>query len=378
MHTSLKGVAVTSLLLPLLLVACGGDSGNMDVMPTPKLLPTVYTSEGRILSSCSLIPACSGIPTAPFFANALMAPAHGATVRGIVRLEVSGNDMANVELLPYNAYAPKLGIFNITGDKTRAWLDLDTTRLPDGPIAVRVSAFNRPAGDAGATEITAMSARVWNVANAGFPPPAALSASATSVPLAGGVLTGITRLELQGSGIVNAELLPASGYAPKLGTFNISADRTRAWLDLDSRSLADGVRNVRISAFSTTEGQPGASEVIAMPARSWEWRNGSTGAFTASVTMTPPQDALVGGFLRLEVRGSGIRNVELLPANGYSPRLGVFSVSGDRSFAWLDLDTTKLPNGVLEARISAFDVPAGEAGAKEIVAMPVHQWRVQN
>lgn len=376
MSANLKVAMAFGLLL--LLGACGGDGTNTDVAPAPRLLPTVYTPEGRILNSCSLVPACSGVPTAPFFANATMAPPHGATLKGLVRIEISGNQMANVELLPASGYVPKYGVFNITGDKTRAWLDLDTTRLPDGPLAVRVSAFNQLAGQANATELVPMSARVWNIANAGFPPAAGLSAIVTAAPASGAILSGTTHLELQGSGIVNAELLPASGYTPRLGVFNVSPDRTRAWLDLDSSALADGPRDVRISAFSVTEGQPGATEVVAMPARHWEWRNGSTGIFTASVAMAPLHGEQIGGYVRLEVRGSGIRNVELLPASGYSPRLGVFNISPDNSFAWLDLDTSTLPNGVLEARISAFNLAAGQAGAKEIVAMPVRQWRVQH
>jgi len=77
------------------------------------------------------------------------------------------------------------------------------------------------------------------------------------------------------------------------------------------------------------------------------------------------------------VRGSGIRNVELLPATGYTPKLGVFSISADRKFAWLDFDTRALPNGVLAARISAFDQPAG-LNAAEIIAMPVREWELRH
>jgi hypothetical protein len=359
------------------LSACGGgqNDGSAAGNPATTLLPTVYTTEGRILNSCSLSPACSGNPLAPFFANLSMAPADGATVSGVVRLEASGNEMANVELLPATGYLPRRGIFNRTGDGTRAWLDFDTRALPNGPVTLRISAFNVPAGQPGAAEIVAMPARTWNISNA-VSPPAAFTAVLASAPANGAVVSGITRLEVRGSGITNAELLPAVGYAPRLGVFNVSADKTMAWLDLDSRSLPDGARDVRISVFNVTEGQPGAVEIVAMPARRWELRNGA--GFTATVTMAPAHGDIVSGGARIEVRGTGMRNVELLPASGYTPRLGVFNVSFDGTFAWLDFDTTTLPNGPLDARISAFNVTAGAPGAVEIIAMPVRQWDLRH
>src|SRR4051812_29470070 len=149
---------ILHVALLLSLSACGGRNGDIPAANTgATLLPTVFTFEGRLLNSCSLIPACSGNPYAPFFSNSSMAPADGATVSGIVRLEVSGNEMANIELLPASGYSPKFGVFNLTGDRTRAWLDFDTRRLPNGPVTVRTSAFNVPIGQTG-IEIVAMAA----------------------------------------------------------------------------------------------------------------------------------------------------------------------------------------------------------------------------
>ncbi|KRB85209.1 hypothetical protein ASE07_21120 [Noviherbaspirillum sp. Root189] len=380
---------LSALGIVLMLAACGGGDVN-DIASSngangaggssTQLRPTVYTSEGRVFNSCSLSPACSGNPYAPFFAGANAAPANGATVSGIVRIEINGNEIANAELLPASGYMPRFGIFNITGDKTRAWLDLDTSSLPNGPFNVRASAFNVPAGQPGALEIVAMSARTWNINNP-VPPSGMFSATLTSAPADGGTISGITRLELRGSGIANAELLPASGYAPTYGTFNVSADRTMAWLDFDSRSLPDGVKDFRISAYNVTQGQPGASEIVVMPARRWNIQNGSVQPsdvpFTAMVTMAPPHGSIISGRIRLEVRGSGLQNVELLPASSYTPRLGVFEISFDRKFAWLEVETSTLPAGVLNARISAFNVAAGQPGASEIIAMPARQWDVR-
>jgi hypothetical protein len=379
MIMSINKKNLSALALTLFLAACGGGD-DPDIAPAMQLSPTVYSSEGRALNSCSLIPACSGVATAPFFSGVSMAPADGTTLSGIVRIEVSGNEMANVELLPATGYTPKLGVFNLSGDGTRAWLDLDTTRLPNGPLSVRISAFNVPAGQTG-TEIVTMPARIWTIANA-TTPPSVFTAALSTAPADGAVVSGITHLELHGSGIVNAELLPESGYAPKLGVFNVSADRTTATLDFDTRSLPDGVTAVRISAFNVTAGQPGSTEIVAMPARHWNFSNGKAQPpaepFTASVAIAPPHGDVLTGVTRLEVRGSGIGNVELLPATGYLPKLGVFSISADRKFAWLDFDTRALPNGILAARISAFDQPAGSANAAEIIAMPMREWELRH
>ncbi|HYD81000.1 MAG TPA: hypothetical protein VEC06_14430 [Paucimonas sp.] len=373
--------AALAACLVFMLAACGGQ-GNGAGTPTsnsiaPKLLPTFYTSEGRPLNSCSLTPECSGVATAPFHARIAAAPAGGAAVSGVVRLEVQGNELRNVELLPASGYAPRLGVFNITGDRTFAWLDLDTRVLGNGAPTVRVSAFNAPAGQAGATEIVAMPARTWNVANPP-PPTGGFVATVGTAPANNATVKGIVRLEVRGNRMANVELLPAAGYAPRLGVFNVAADGAFAWLDFDTRSLPDGIRDVRISAFSVLPGQPNAAEAVAMPARRWDFRNGASSAFTATAAIAPPHGAIVNGVIRLELRGSGIQNAELLPAVGYAPRLGVFNIAADRTFAWLDLDTAGLPNGALDARISAFSVAPGQPNAKEIVAMPARQWVVRH
>jgi hypothetical protein len=79
----------------------------------------------------------------------------------------------------------------------------------------------------------------------------------------------------------------------------------------------------------------------------------------------------------IEVQGSGIENVELLPATGYTPRLGVFTVSPDKTLARLNFDTTMVPNGLLRIRVSAFNAPAGQPGS-EIIAMSVRTVTLQN
>lgn len=373
---------LTTIGLATMLAACGGsdgpDLGLGGDGGGSTFKPTVYTSEGRALNSCSFDPRCSGNPLAPFFSYLNQAPGDGATLSGVVRLEVYGNDMYNVELLPASGSLPRYGIFNITGDRTRAWLDLDTTRLPNGPLALRISAFNAPAGQA-AAELVPMPARTWNINNSGTPA-STFAASLTQAPANGATVSGTVRLEVRGSGIANAELLTASGPSPRLGVFNVSADRTMAWLEFDSRSVADGALGARVAVYNVQPGQPGATEIIGMPARTWNVANGSAPApatFTATVTMAPGHGEVLSGPTRLEVRGTNLANVELLPASGYLPRYGVFSISADRRFAWLDFDTRALPNGPLNVRISAFNSAPGQPGS-EILAMPAREWQLRH
>ena len=358
MHRSLN--ALLTLSLAFLLGACGGGGESSG---------GVANSGGTATNG-----ETGASVTAPFSSEVAMAPAEEAELSGMVRLEVRGSKMANVELLPANGYLPRHGVFKVKEDGSLAWLDLDTTTLPNGPITVRISAFDVTAGQSGAKEIIAMQPRTWNINNAAAPSSEPFAASLTAAPTDGATVRGTTRLEIRGNGIANAELLPASGYTPRLGVFNVSKDKTHAWLDFDTRSLPDGMRNVRISAFNVTEGQSGAKEMVAMPAREWNFSNGATDAFTATVTMAPPHGAMLEGTTRLEVRGNGLENVELLPANGYVPLFGSFTISTDKTYAYLDIDTEELPQGTFNARISAFNVPPGQSGAKEIIAMPARQW----
>lgn len=104
----------------------------------------------------------------------------------------------------------------------------------------------------------------------------------------------------------------------------------------------------------------------------------SPAPIAAAVSTAPADGATLANTARLEIRGTSIENAELLPPDGYAPRLGLFTVSADRTMAWLDIDTRTLPNGTLLARISAFDRPAGSAGATEVIAMPTRRWLLRN
>lgn len=358
--------ALIALSISVTLAACGGGGEG-----TPQ---GSLSSNDRTAQISQSGDSGANVPM-PFSAEVSMAPDNGEEISGIVRLEVRGAQMVNVELLPESGYTPKHGVFEVSEDGRMAWLDLDTSRLPNGPAVMRISAFNVAAGQSGAQEIVAMPARTWNIDNSDSAPSEPFSASVSAAPADGATVSGVIRLKIRGNGITNAELLPATGYSPRLGVFNVSTDKTYAWLDFDTSALPDGQRSVRISAFDVPAGQAGAKEIIAMPTRSWNFSNGATNAFTASVTMAPLNGALLDGTARLEVRGSGLENVELLPAYGYEPKYGSFTISPDKTYAYLDVDSDDLPEGVFSARISAFNAPAGSARAREIIAMPARQWQ---
>lgn len=134
--------------------------------------------------------------------------------------------------------------FGLSRDKFVGWLDFDTRTLPNGPVTIRTSAFNVPAGQPGAIDWVAMSPRTWIINNSAMPP--GFTANLASAPSDGAIVSGTVRIELRGTGIANAELLPASGYTPRHSQFNVSADKTYAWIDFDTRALPGGPADQRL------------------------------------------------------------------------------------------------------------------------------------
>jgi hypothetical protein len=184
-------LSVLSFSLALFLSACGGGGGDdgpptseapaSGATPPPAPQPTSTPTSGSSVtpapdSTSTSTPAPATDPTAvppttlspptDFAATVTTAPADGATISGTVRIEISGSGIENAELLPPTGYTPVYGTFSISPDKTTALLDLDTRTLPDGPLMVRASAFDAPAGQASAGEIIAMNSRSWQVQNA--------------------------------------------------------------------------------------------------------------------------------------------------------------------------------------------------------------------
>lgn len=219
-----------------------------------------------------------------------------------------------------------------------------------------------------------------SAASGGTPPipPAAFSAAVTLAPPNGAIIAGTERLEIRGNGIRNAELLPAAGNNPIYARFNVASDNRSAWLDLDPRTLPGGPLSLRIVAWNVAPGGSG-TEIVAMPARTWTMQNASTPPpFSAVLLQAPADGANLSAIVGLEVRGSGLGNVELLPESGYAPLLGRFTISSDKTIARLDFDTRIVPNYLLRSRIVAFDVAPGNSGAREIVVMPARSWFIRN
>lgn len=105
-------------------------------------------------------------PGAVFNAAVSQAPANNATISGVVTLEVAGDLIENCELLPPTGYTPIYATFTINPAKTVATASFNTNLLPNGPLNVRIAAYDQPAGSPNpTTEITAMSLRTWTINN---------------------------------------------------------------------------------------------------------------------------------------------------------------------------------------------------------------------
>jgi hypothetical protein len=164
---------VLSILFSALLVGCGsgGNSGPDPVVggastdqPAPSGGTTPPAPSTPTTPSSPSNPGTTPAP-APFSAAVTRAPANNAIVIGRVLLEVRGVGLENVELLPGSGATPIYATFVISEDKTSATADIDIRSLPDGPLVVRISAFDAPAGTNNAREIVAMAPRTWNVLN---------------------------------------------------------------------------------------------------------------------------------------------------------------------------------------------------------------------
>lgn len=367
----------------MLLTACGGGGGGGDA-------PVSTAAGGARLLADTEVSAASG-----FSATLVSAPGDGSYVCSAMTLEVRGSGIRNVELLPPGSYTPKYATFTVSEDGATARVQIDPRNWPNGDLRVRISAFNAAAGQP-AEEIVVMSERTWKIANNTWPcvSPGSSGGSTTqfqatliSAPATNTYVCNMQTLEVRGTRLRNVELLPAEGYAPKYGSFTISDDGKIARLNFDPKNFPNGDLKFRISAFDAAAGEP-ANEIVVMQERTWRIANdiwpclspGSSqppGPFNAQLTSAPENGTYVCSMVTLEVLGTRIRNVELLPPDGYTPKYGSFSVSGDGHIARLEFDPRKFPNGDLRVRISVFDAAAGQP-ANEIIVMPERTWRIAN
>jgi hypothetical protein len=110
-------------------------------------------------------------PPPPFSATVTTAPPDGASLSGTVAFAITGFQIRNAELLPGSGYSPVYGNFTTFNNDQDANFSWNTTQVANGPITVRISAFDQPSGVTPANEIIAMAARNYIINNAAPAPP---------------------------------------------------------------------------------------------------------------------------------------------------------------------------------------------------------------
>jgi hypothetical protein len=163
--------AVTVNPTPVVVNPPPGQPVNVTVTANPTAQSGSASSSSSDANAAAAAAAANAQPTAPsnappaFGAGVFLAPPDQAKINDIVHLEVIGSGILNAELLPGSGYIPKYGIFTVSMDHTHAVLDWDTRKWPNGPVRLRISAFNKPGGDPDASEIVAMQPRTWVINN---------------------------------------------------------------------------------------------------------------------------------------------------------------------------------------------------------------------
>lgn len=140
------------LALVLSLAGCGG-SGSVEIH--------IGIGVGVPLPNLDTDPVSHDV----LIAKATVAPLDGATISGVVRLQVVGWNMRNVELLPDTGYQPVYVRFIVTPDGRFAYADFDTRTVPNGALNVRISAFNRFISDPNEREFVVLRSQTWFVLN---------------------------------------------------------------------------------------------------------------------------------------------------------------------------------------------------------------------
>lgn len=109
-------------------------------------------------------PGGTGSQTGQFNAYVTQSPGNNATVKGVVRIIIQGEFIANAELLPEFGYTPIYARFIVAGDGRSAYVDFDTSSLTDRTQKFRVSAYDTPPNDPTAKEIVVF-VQSWTIQN---------------------------------------------------------------------------------------------------------------------------------------------------------------------------------------------------------------------
>lgn len=253
------------------------------------------------------------------------------------------------------------------------------TSSPNGGTANPPSGGGTPpsagSGDGGSTPpSTDSGSDGGSTASPTTPAAGSFAATVTQAPANGATIRGTVRILVEGSGIRNVELLPATGYTPLAARGTVTGDNVGAYIDFDTTVLSDGPITLRVAAFNAPPGE-GGSEITAMPARTWTIQNGAAQTFTAQLVSAPPEvqpaDDQPSEFV---VSGTNLGNVELVSAKDESIIYGRFTISANKTRATLPWDHGAQHNGKVydtyQLRVLAWDVPPGEAGRKIEVMAP--------
>lgn len=171
----MKHNLLIAILAAGLVSACGGGGSNAGAAATQS--SAASTANGSTAGG-GASGTSNGASAPPTVITSVNAPAEGSQLAGTTVLSISGQNIANAELLPSAGFSPRLGSFSVAPDGTSATLSFDTTTVPNGPLTLRIAAYNQPSGSAGASETTAMAGRTWQFSNS--PPPAGNDAGRTA------------------------------------------------------------------------------------------------------------------------------------------------------------------------------------------------------
>lgn len=100
-------------------------------------------------------------------------------------------------------------------------------------------------------------------------------------PADGATVSGTVNLVVHGTNLANVELIPATSYTPKYGTFTVASGGGSASLSWDTTKLVDGNYSIRIECWNVAAGQTGGTELTAIT-RTWKISNGNTGTSSNS------------------------------------------------------------------------------------------------
>lgn len=173
---NINKLATALLVLSISVAACGGGGGGSKEggVASDRVTDANGSSGGSPSEEGAMPPSSgpsdNGANESDFNATATVAPAEGAVLSDLVRLEVEGRGMENVELLPAEGGRP-YALFHVADDKSRAWVDFDTRTVVNGEVHVVINAYDKPPRTDGASVKSAMPPRSWTIQNASVPSP---------------------------------------------------------------------------------------------------------------------------------------------------------------------------------------------------------------